>query len=191
MSDVHEKSHRLICECHGNPALKFKHASTGVLRTIIAFLIPGFLFAVVYGVVDWFQKFNSIQPPPLWLPFAAPYQQITAGEQMSDFDKFVDMYNFIFPGACRFGSGIGMVVGGFWSVAKVRKNCLPEKLAVGVVAGGLLGSRMMLMATSQAEPFLVAFIAGAIFLPSYLLLSNKLYAAPELPAADIDPRFRE
>lgn len=178
-----------ICQCSQSIQLACRHAGGGVLRTIIAFLIPGLLFAVIWGVVDYFMKFNPVQPPPLWLPFTASYQQISAGQQMSDFDRFVDTYNVLFPGACRFGSGIGMVLGGFWSVAQVRKNCICEKVTVGIFAGGLLGSRIMLMATSLATPCVWAFFAGAAFLPVYLLLSRRLYPWPNLPPAAIDPRF--
>lgn len=179
------------CEAGNSTALRFKHAFTGIFRTVLAVIIPGLLFAVLWGVVDFLQKYNSVQPPPLWLPFTAKYQQINAGQQMSDFDKLVDLYNIMFPGACRFGSGIGMVLGGFWSVGKVDKKCTAEKLAVGIFAGGLLGSRIMLMLTSSAQLFFSAMVVGALLLPYYLFQSKRLYAAPSLPLAEIDPRFQE
>jgi hypothetical protein len=178
------------CTCNGNTSLATRHAFGGVLRTLLAIIVPGLLFACLWGLIDFFLKFNSLQPPPLWLPFTAPFTQISSDQKMSEFDRFVDVYNFLFPGACRFGSGIGMVAGGFWSVGRVKKGCFAENLSVGILAGSLLFARIMLMATSKAEPVIYAFFVGAVVLPIYLLNRNRLYSAPSLPRAEIDAHFR-
>lgn len=178
------------CSCDGQPALAAQHVLTGLLRTALAFIIPGLVFAVIWGVIDWMRSYGLIPTVPLYLPFTAQNIVISGDHQMNQFEKFVDTYNVVFPGACRFGSGIGMAIGGFWSLAKVRKNCNAEKLVVGIIAGGLLCARILLMLSSQPQPVLLAFFYGAVLIPLYLLNSNKLYAAADLPRADIDPRYQ-
>lgn len=178
------------CGCAGQPGLAAQHVLTGIMRTALAFVIPGLVFAVIWGVIDWARSYGLYPPVPLYLPFTAQNIVISGEHQMTQFEKFVDMYNVVFPGACRFGSGIGMAIGGFWSLAKIGKYCQSEKLIVGTLAGGLLCARLMLMLSSQPQPVLIAFIFGAVSIPLYLLNSNKLYSAADLPRVDIDARYQ-
>ncbi len=150
-------------------------------------LVPGMVvfvacvFGVVggayWGVIDYLRNFgSSISLCPYFdhLQVAAlPFRAHTAGSFLGAIEDLINCYNLAFPGATRFGSGLGLIGGAFWALRFARGRGLLCRCFAGVAGGVLIGARAALMLGSGAGVFLVGLVSGGLLTTLYMIFGAR------------------
>ena len=143
------------------------------------------LLAIYWGIVFYLQDYgNNITP----LPFAdktqvlaRPLHTYLPGTFFGFCESIIDWYNMSFHGATRFGSGLGMIIGPLLSLCMIKNFGSPARAVAGAIAGGIIGSRSILMITSGVSPFLTGLMLGSIIGTLWQIHRNSHKQVPKLP----------
>ncbi|MBX9689773.1 MAG: hypothetical protein K2X27_23895 [Candidatus Obscuribacterales bacterium] len=185
-----EPSNSGICPCAASSELKLRHFAQGLLLLTLRSLLLGLLLAYLLSVIDWFRTLGM---SPLYLPFSGigqyqPRLESAAAQPafVKGFENFLFYFNCAFPGASRLGSGIGVIAAAFWTLHDAPKSCKVQRLSLGLLAGALIGFRLMLMISSSAFTVLGATVFAALAFAVYMALSSGKSEIPRLPLVEID-----
>lgn len=148
-------------------------------RALCISLLTAVAMALVWDIVDWMRNYGSGQAV---LPQLTPTQlRDVLGESPSPAwtaGAFIDWYNTTFVGAARFGTALGIVMGGFYALGSMTENRFVPKILAAIVVGALIGGRLALLISSSAHLFVWGMILGAIFLAGAV---GFLATRPQLP----------
>jgi ABC-type nitrate/sulfonate/bicarbonate transport system permease component len=86
--------------------------------------------------------------------------------------SLIDCYNTIFSGSARFGSGFGLIAGVFYGLSRLGECALAARIAAFGTAGSIIGGRLCLMGTSDADLFLICSSISCILMSLAAALMN-------------------
>lgn len=168
-----------------------------LLSTIKALLLvagttagSAIVMAIAWGALDWMRHFPA--PVPVLPDFfhsrtryePPPSGAVTPLEALAT--SIINWYNLTFIGATRFGSGLGIIAGGIWSLTLVKGFPRVARVLAGLIGGALIGGRLALMLGSFPRTFLGSTICGALIGALIMMLVSDQKHIPELP--DVGPR---
>jgi hypothetical protein len=155
------------------------------LTVLLVATAAAVLFGAVWGVVDWLRNFGSgLNPFPYFDKAqiqAQPYRIHPAGSLLGSIDDLINWYNVVFRGATRFGSGLGLIAGAFMAMGCASSKAAVCRITTGLLAGGLIGSRSVLMLGSGAPLFLIGLVLGAVLTALYMWICAGPQKIRELP----------
>lgn len=174
------------CSCRQKPILQVVHVLWALSKVFVLCFALSIFFAYAWSFVDWLRNYGTA---PLLLPFMAgtEWKPVLDGKAYGEFDKLVDLYNCSFPGFGRFGSGIGLIAGAFWSFSFIDSRCWIQRLTFGISAGAIAGSRLFLMFSSDWHMFLFGLSLGALLAVTYVMFFwNRFFVVPDLPLVNLE-----
>lgn len=160
---------------------------------MILFVRCLFLSLALAYLMGFIEGLRTMGNTPFMFPFTVlQTPRLLTAQVLNDplaltIDNFLYAYNCSFPGACRLGNGIGLVAGAFWSLHSTSVkpfNGMPayiERGVIGLLAGFIIGSRMMFMLSSRPYAVLDAGFIGMLSFCVYLLLAAKKPVTPRIP----------
>jgi hypothetical protein len=166
-----------------------KPAVLGIISTVSKVLFEtlycAFTMALIWDVLEWMHNFGTGIPliPELDRSQFRSSQSSASG-LIGWLGGLIDLYNYSFLGAARFGSALGLFMGGFYSLALIKGRRLSARVSAGIVVGALMGARLALMITSNATFCLFGIIAGSFVVAVSIFAGEKGNKLPTLPPAD-------
>lgn len=155
---------------------------TVVVAVTVGLAIAG---AITWGVLEWMRNYPaSVQVVPDFFHVRTDYEPppVIASSALDEFAlKIMNWYNMTFLGATRFGSGLGAIAGGLWSLSMVRSFPKPARLAAGLVGGALIGSRLAQILGPFPKTFIASIICGGIAGATIMALMPAQDRIPPLP----------
>jgi hypothetical protein len=151
-----------------------------VLKVLVISLLSAVVMSLVWDVLEWMRNFGEGLPliPQLSEMQLASKLTTCTNPFMSLVESFINWYNVTFLGAARFGSALGLVMGGFYALGTLRQHVPAAKIASAVSIGALIGGRLALLITSNATVFLFGVMADALLFGTAV---GVIASAPQLP----------
>lgn len=178
------------CACVANSSLRFRHFLEGFADLALKAVLLALAMALIWAFTEAMRTYGTSS---LLLPFSTlgQYQPRLVNMNSNNpliiaFDHFIAFYNSAFPGANRYGSGVGLIAGTFWAMHRFPHLCLPRRAYIGAIAGGLIGFRLTMMISSSAFLVFGSMLLGAIGFCLYLVLADRAPRLQELPLVKLD-----
>ena len=148
-------------------------------------IVLSIVLAYVASLIDGLRFYGTL---PLILPFSAighyqPRVDLNNADSgmVAAFDSFLFFYNSAFPGGSRLGCGIGMISAAFWTLHSVSGGCWPQRAALGLMAGAVIGFRCTLMLSSSAKFVLGSTVLFSLAFLVYMLVTDREKEVASLP----------
>lgn len=166
----------------------FSDILLAVLKVLTISLIATLVMAFVWDVLEWMRNFGDGLPliPQLSDLQLAAKPTVSANWFLSLVESFINWYNTTFLGAARFGSALGLVMGGFYALAVVKQHGLQAKVICGAIIGALIGGRLALLITSNASLFVFGLLSGSLIIAISAGFIASAPPVPSLPPAQPD-----
>lgn len=139
----------------------------------------------IWGVLEWLRNYGAaINPFPYFdktTVLSVPFRVFSPDSLLGHVEDAINWYNTSFRGATRFGSGLGLIAGGFLSLNLARGKILACRVLTGAVCGLLIGARSALMLGSGAVFCLVGTVLGVVLAVVYMIYCGGKPTLPTLP----------
>ena len=153
--------------------------TAAVLWTLFCGVLAGAVLGGIWAIMDVIRYYGTGFVPP---PFVSETKlKYGADTILGQVETLILWHNMTFQQAARFGSGVGMITGMFYSWGNVKRMSFPARLVTGIISGGLIGGRVIMMITSDPRWFLGCTIIGAVIGGRYLVLDGSDRRIPPLP----------
>lgn len=145
--------------------IDIRHTICSLTAVLICGAVAGVVAATLWASIDWLRNYGtgySPQPPFGAAQLGGRNRIYPASSFMGALEDLIDWYNSTFQGAARFGSGFGIIAGMCIALSCITRYSLAVRLVSGIICGGIIGGRIMLMLTSDVRYFLSGMIAGSV-----------------------------
>lgn len=153
--------------------------AAAILWALFCGIIAGAILGGIWAVMDVIRYYGTGFVPP---PFVSETKlKYTADSLLGQVETLILWHNTTFQQAARFGSGVGFITGMFYSWGRVKQMSFPARLVTGIISGGLISGRIIMMITSDPRWFLGCTIIGALIGGRYLVMEGSDRRLPPLP----------
>lgn len=151
----------------------------GSARVLAAVLIGAIVGGLLFAGIDWLRTFQANTSSSVSRYALEP--QVTENAVLALVAQFIDWYSTYFYGYSRFGSGLGIIIGAFWSMGVAKEYSIGGRIAVGFIAGFCMGLRSAMFITSRPYLVLVAALLGGCTVALYLMHAGRPSRFAPLP----------
>lgn len=142
----------------------------GLMRLLIAVIVGTVVGALLFAAIDWLRTFEAHGVMVSVAQKSLLKGDVVAADQLPQYagllgwvNGFIDWYSSVFFGYSRFGSGLGTLIGAFWAAGAVKKSTAGSRIAVGGLAGFIIGVRSAMFVVSRPDLVLgIGFLGFAI-----------------------------
>jgi hypothetical protein len=148
-----------------------KQVAWALVVAMLTIIVWTVVVSIVFQGIDWLRNFGTANSLSYVLPRLDNSDAASSYFGSGCWRPLVlaiDWYNSVCIGWLRMGSGVGMMAGAFVSIGPAKSKSLAARVAVGVLAGAVIGGRVMLMLTSSAFLVLICSLIGAVVTVAYL-----------------------
>lgn len=177
---------------------KAKNANNEVLQVLLLlgklFLRIAVMSLVLAYLLPLIDGLRTMGVTPFQFPFSqlGQYQPRITNPEIQDsaflksFDDFVFLLNCTFPGASRWGTGVGTLYAAFWTMHDTPPTCKVQRLVIGIVAGAIIGFRATLMISNSPVFIFACTLISTFGFALYMTLADRKPAIPRIPIVQME-----
>jgi hypothetical protein len=108
--------------------------AASILWTLFCGILAGSILGGIWAVMDIIRYYGTGFVPP---PFVSETKlKYAADTLLGQVETLILWHNTTFQQAARFGSGVGLITGMFYSWGRVKRMSFPARLVTGIISGG-------------------------------------------------------
>ncbi len=153
----------------------------GLLHVAGAVIIGASIGGLLFSGLDWLRTFGATNDSPSVARNALSSLPNSPNPTLGLIAAVIEWYSSTFFGYSRFGSGLGILVGCFWSMDVAIRGRAVTRIIVGFVTGFAIGFRCAIFVVSQPHLVLICSLLGGTLTAFYIFLAGRKSAFSSLP----------